>query len=92
MADKKILSLEEKEQLAEAVRTYPCLYDKSKKEYKSKNLCENAWGTAIKKLEFIEIGKYFRIFLSLYSSEIEWNFLYISLYKYQPFQSFIIDF
>ena len=40
MSHKKNLSLEEKELLAEAVRTYPCLYDKNKKEYKDKNVCE----------------------------------------------------
>ena len=76
MLHDKNLSLEEKELLAEAVRTYPCLYDKNKKEYKDKNVCENAWGKAIEKLEFIE--KCFQIFLSLRSSDIERNFLYIS--------------
>ena len=43
MSHKKNLSLEEKELLTEAVRTYPCLYDKNKKEHKD-NVCENAWG------------------------------------------------
>ena len=78
MSHKKKLSLKEKEQLAEAVRTYPCLYDKNKKEYKDKNVCENVWGKVIEKLEFIENGKCFQIFLSLCSSEIERNFFYIS--------------
>ena len=62
MSHKKNLSLKEKEQLAEAVRTYPCLYDKNKKEYKDKNVCENVWGKVIEKLEFIEnviVFKYF---------------------------------
>ena len=36
---------------------------KSKKEYK--HVCENAWGRVVEKLEFIENGKYFEIFLSL---------------------------
>ena len=49
MSDKKKLSLEEKEQLAEAVSTYRRLYDKSKKEYKDKNVCENVWGKVIEK-------------------------------------------
>ncbi|XP_065068514.1 uncharacterized protein LOC135693858 [Rhopilema esculentum] len=31
------------EQLAEAVRQYPCLYDKRKKDYKDKNVVANAW-------------------------------------------------
>ena len=78
MAHKKNLSLKKKEQLAEAVRIYRCLYDKNKKEYKDKNVCENVWGKVIEKLEFIENGKCFQIFLSLCSSEIERNFLYIS--------------
>ena len=78
MSHKKNLSLEEKEQLAEAVRTYPCIYDKNNKEYKEKNECENGWGNVIEKLEFIENGKCFQIFTSLCSSEIERNFLYIS--------------
>ena len=62
MSRKKNLSVKEKEQLAEAVRTYPCLYDKNKKEYKYKNVCENVWGKVIEKLEFIEnviVFKYF---------------------------------
>ena len=78
MSHKENLSLEEKEQLAKAVRTYPCLYDKNKKEYKDKNVCENAWGKVVEKLEFIENGECFQIFLSLCSSDIERNFLYIS--------------
>ena len=78
MSHKKNLSLEEKEQLVKAVRTYLCLYDKNKKEYKDKNVCENAWGKVVEKLEFIENGKCFQIFLSLCSSEIERNFFYIS--------------
>ena len=77
MSHKKNLSLEEKELLAEAVRTYPCLYDKNKKEYKD-NVCENACGKVVEKLEFIENGECFQIFLSLCSSDIERNFLYIS--------------
>ena len=40
MADKQrtALSLQENEKLAGAFRTFPCLYDKSKKEYKDKML------------------------------------------------------
>ena len=40
MADKErtALSLQENEELVETVRTFPCVYDKSKKEYKDKNL------------------------------------------------------
>ena len=39
---KKNLFLDEKQQLAETVHTYPCLNDKNKKEYKDNTLCENA--------------------------------------------------
>ena len=40
MADKRrtALSLQENEELAETIRTFPCLYDKSKKEYKDRNV------------------------------------------------------
>ena len=44
MADKSrlaSLSLEENEQLSEVVREFPCLNDKTKKEYKDKNVVEN---------------------------------------------------
>ena len=74
MSHKKNLSLEEKELLTEAVRTYPCLYDKNKKEHKD-NVCENAWGKVIEKLKLVENGKCFQIFLSLCSSDSERNFL-----------------
>ena len=74
MSHKKNLSLEEKELLTEAVRTYPCLYDKNKKEHKD-NVCENAWGKVTEKLKFVENGKCFQIFLSLCSSDSERNFL-----------------
>ena len=46
MADKirrQPLTVQENEELAEVIRKYPCLYDKSKKEYKDKNVTENAW-------------------------------------------------
>ena len=39
---RQALSLQEYEELAEAVREYPCLYDKSNKEYKDKIVTENA--------------------------------------------------
>ena len=35
--------MQENEELAETVRTFPCLYSKSKKEYKDKNVVQNAW-------------------------------------------------
>ena len=37
------LDLQEDENLAEEVRKYPCLYNKSSKDHKSKTAVENAW-------------------------------------------------
>ena len=53
-------------------------YKKSKKKYKDMVCGENARGKVIKKLEFIENCQCFKIFLSLFSSEIECNFFDIS--------------
>ena len=52
-------------------------YEKRKKEYKDKVCGENTRGV-IKKLKFVEKGQCFQIFLSLFSSEIEGKFFYIS--------------
>ena len=46
------LSLEENRQLSEAGSVSPCLYDKSKKEYKDKNVVENTWKQVAEKLNF----------------------------------------
>ena len=40
---KSRVSLEENAKLSEIVREFPCLYDKSKKEYKYENVVKNAW-------------------------------------------------
>ena len=53
-------------------------YGKRKKEYKDKVGEGNARGKVIQKLEFIENGQCFQIFLSLLSSESERNFFDIS--------------
>ena len=53
-------------------------YEKCKKEYKDKVCGENAPGKVIEKLEFIQNGHCFQIFLSLFSSQIERNFFGIS--------------
>ena len=42
-------------------------YEKCKKEHKDKVCRENALGKVIEKLEFIENGHCFQIFLSLFS-------------------------
>ena len=39
------------------MREFPCLYEKSKKEYKDKNVVENAWKQVAEKLEFLSDGK-----------------------------------
>ena len=61
MAEKRRqdLSLQEKEDLAEAVavREHPCLYDKTKKEYKDKIVTKNVWKQVADQLIFIENGK-----------------------------------
>ena len=61
MAENKIrrqaLTIQENEELAEAVRKYPCLYDKSKKENRDKIVTENAWKGVADQLEFISNGK-----------------------------------
>jgi len=63
MAEKRrqALTLQEYEELAEAVRLYPCLYDKGRKEYKDKFVAENAWTEVADKLSFIETGKFFSL-------------------------------
>ena len=53
------MSLQENEELAETLRTFPCLYDKSKKEYKDKNVVQNAWKEVADQLDFIENSKFF---------------------------------
>ena len=61
MADKQrtVLSFQENEELAGAFQTFPCLYGKSKKEYKDKNVVQNAWKEVADQLDFIENGKFF---------------------------------
>ena len=61
MAENKIrrqaLTIQENGELAEAVRKYPCLFEKSKKEYKDKIVTENAWKEVADQLEFISNDK-----------------------------------
>ena len=56
MADKRkaALSLQENEELAETVGTFPSLYDKSKNKYKDKNVVQNALKEVADQLGFIE--------------------------------------
>ena len=60
MTDKirgQALSVQENEELAEIVRKYPCLYDKSRKEYKDKTVVENASKEVADQLDFIQNGE-----------------------------------
>ena len=58
MAEKlrrQLLSMEQQnEQLLEKVRNFPCLYDKTKKTDKDKNVCLNAWKAVCLDPQFLE--------------------------------------
>ena len=58
ISDKKSLSIREEEVLMEQIRTYPCLYDKSKMSYKEGDVNRNAWGKVAEKLDSIQIVLY----------------------------------
>ena len=47
----------DEEALAEAVRCYPVLYDKSRKEFKDKNIKENAWKKVAESVAGITSGR-----------------------------------
>ena len=47
----------DEEALAEAVRCYPVLYDKSMKEFKDKNMKENAWKKVAESVAGITSGR-----------------------------------
>ena len=51
---RQALTVQENEELVEVIRKYPCLYDKSKKEYKDKNVTKNAWIEVADQLDFIQ--------------------------------------
>ena len=52
------------EKLSDAVREYPCLYDKMKKDYKDVNVNRNAWSSVAEQMS-IENGKKCYILFSL---------------------------
>ena len=54
MGRKSQISTIEEEALAECVRKYTCLYDKSCAEYKSKTCVRNAWAAINRELGFEE--------------------------------------
>ena len=43
-----------REQLAEIVKAFPCLYDKTKKGCKEKDVVTNVWNSVANQLDFIE--------------------------------------
>ena len=51
------LSLQQEAQLADEVRLFPCLYDKTEKGYKEADVVADAWDRIAEKLDFIEDGK-----------------------------------
>ena len=59
MAEKirgQALSIQENELLSVEVRKYPCLYDKSKKEYRDKIVVANSWKEVADQLPFTNNG------------------------------------
>ena len=70
MSDKKIISIQLEEIPMEQIRTYHCLYDKSKMSYKEHGVNRNAWS---KKLQKSRIS-----FKTVYTSADMKNLLCIS--------------
>ena len=56
--------------LAENVKLYPVLFDKSAPGYKDKDEVFNAWGAVAEKLEFVENGGHFST-ISMHSHAFE---------------------
>jgi hypothetical protein len=50
------LCLAEEERFAEIIKLFPCLFDKTTKGYKEKDVVANAWNSIAEQLEFIENG------------------------------------
>lgn len=53
-----VLCLADEERLSEVIKNFPCLFDKSAKGYKEKDVTANAWESVASKLEFITDGKF----------------------------------
>ena len=56
MSDEKSLSIQVEEILMEQIRSYPCLYDKSKIPYKEREVNRNAWSKVAENLDFMQNG------------------------------------
>ena len=48
------LCLADEEQLSEKIKTLLCLYDKTTKRYKEKDVSANAWNKVAEQLDFTE--------------------------------------
>ena len=48
------LCLADEERLSEIAKTLRCLYDKTRKGYKEKDVSANAWNKVAQQLDFIE--------------------------------------
>ena len=48
------LNLLKEEELSEAIRSYPVIYDKRNRGYKDKNIVNNAWKEFVDSLDFVE--------------------------------------
>ena len=57
-------NIEDDEALAEEVRKYPCLYDKSDKGYKEKDRNINAWRAVDSALNYVEGNSFQNIYRS----------------------------
>ena len=51
------LSIVREENLCELVRQYPVIFDKSRKDYKEKDVKESAWQEIPSALDFLSTGK-----------------------------------
>ena len=51
------VSLQQEELLANAIFAFPCLYDKTTKGHKERDVLINAWNSVAEKLDFVEDGK-----------------------------------
>ena len=62
-----VVALADEERWSEKVKMYPCLYDKTTKGYKEKDVLQNSWNAVAELYEFVEDGTCFSIlqFLSM---------------------------
>ena len=51
-----ILALANEERLSEKVKMYTCLYDKTTKGYKEKDVLQNSWNVVAELHKFVEDG------------------------------------